>query len=1096
MSAEAVRGAAETVRPAPLSFAQERLWFLEQLQPGTAIYNIPLALELAGEIDAGALTRSINELIARHDALRTVFGVREGLPVQTVLPRVTIALEVTTCTGATGGERLAHAQRLADAEAQRPFDLARGPLLRAALYRMGARSLLLLVIHHIAADAWSLGIVTRELAALYQAAVSGVPARLPLPALHYADYAASQRSEPAAARPGASLAYWMRRLERLPPPLELPFDRPRAALPSPHGAMFAFALPANAAARLKTLAAAERSTAFMVAFATFVALLHRYTGAADVVVGTPVANRGRAELEDVVGLFLNTLVLRVDAGGDPTFRELVRRVREVALDAFTHQDVPFEYLVQALQPERNLGVNPLFQVLFVHQSADGAHGAAAEPAIRVGTGTAKFDLSLYLHDTGSALSGAWEYRTAVFDEETIRRMSGHFAHLLDAATAEPDVPLSRLPLLTVAELDQLRAWNATERPVGPCAHESFERQAAATPAAAAVVFEDRTVTYAALNRQANVLARALRRLGVGPGVPVGICAERAPETIAGVLAILKAGGVHVPLDPAFPAERLAFMATDAAFPVVLTQRHLEHRLPLDRAVAVILLDDLPPCDADGDANLGPIAALDDLVYMLYTSGSTGRPKGTSLRHATLASLIAWQNRVAPAAPGARTLQYMSLSFDVSVIEIFATLAAGGTLVLPRENTRHDMRALAELIRETQVVRAFFPFTALQQLAKYAGSPEEPPLPLEHVISTGEALVVTNDVRRFFARHPACRLHNEYGPTETHWCTWHTLPEGDPGTWPALPPIGRCVDNAQVYVLDAALNRVPVGVAGELYAGGLCVAREYHRRPALTAERFVPDPFGGVPGARLYRTGDLARFRRDGSVEYFGRRDFQVKIRGFRVELGEIEATLAAHPDVAEAVASVWEPAAGDRRLVAYVRLKPGATPAAGELRAFLAERLPSHMVPAQLAFVDAFPLGATGKVDRRRLSPPEAARPDVAQPYVAPRGELEEALAALWAEILRIERPGAEDSFFELGGHSLLAAQIVARVRDAFAVDVPMQTIFERPTISALADEIVARQLSALGEAAAAELLDEIAELSDDEVRQALEADGEREAAR
>ena len=1092
--------------PAPLSFAQERLWFLDQFQPGSAVYNVPLSLDLVGAIEIDALSRAVKELVARHESLRTTFALIDGQPMQIVAPYLDLQLPVIQCIGTSDAERREQARQLAAAEARRPFDLVRGPLIRASLFVIDPqRSLLLISIHHVVADASSAGILTREIAALYQAYYAGRSADLPLPPVQYADYAAWQRAWPQNQLLAKSLSYWKKQLAGSPNVLELPTDRPRSAQPSADGATFEFSLPRKLSERLRALAASEHATLFMVTFAVFITLLHRYSGQTDLVVGTPIANRNRLELEDVVGLFLNTLVLRNRVDDDPSFAQLLRRVRETCIEAYTHYDLPFEYLVQELQPDRNLGTSPLFQVLFVMQGAadpgrtqaSRADAQATSESIPVGTGTAKFDLSLYLTDTGHDVLGAWEYRCELFDASTLGRMTTHFLALLEGALTDPDRRLSELPLLSEAEWHEMLLWNAAAGVAveDACPHELFEAQAAASPDAPALIFDQQELSYSQLNRRANQLARRLRALGVGPEVPVGICVERSLEMVVGLLGILKAGGVHVPLDPAFPAERLAFMISDAGFPVLLTQGHLVSRLPADAAVTIVRLDADAGDDiaAERDDDLGRVVAPANLVYMLYTSGSTGRPKGAGLCQATMTSLIKWQNRITPMAPLARTLQFMSFSFDVSFIEIFSTLTMGGTLVLIREEVRQDVAALASLLQEHRVERAFFPFTALQQLAKHCGGAEAPELYLKDVISTGEPLVITEDVVAFFRGLGGCRLYNAYGPTETHWITCHTLPPVDSSTWPPLPPIGRCVDNAEIFILDNNLRPVPVGVPGDLYAGGLCLARYYHRRPALTAERFIPHPFSERPGERLYRTGDRARFRPDGTIEYLGRLDNQVKIRGFRVEVGEVEVTLGKHPDIEEAVVAARQlQGDDDKRLIAYVKLRPGAQPGVEALRGYLAQHLAGYMVPSIFVFVDEFPLGATGKIDRRRLPDPQTVRPDLQRVYVAPRSPMEEQLARIWADVLHIDKVGVEDSFFDLGGHSLLATQVVSRIRDALDVEVPVRVIFECPTIAALVSAVVERQIGSLDDAEAAALLLEIDRLSDDEVRSELADDAAR----
>lgn len=1072
--------------PAPLSFAQERLWFLDQLDPATPTYNMPLALTLR-HVDPAALSRSLNALIARHAALRTTIGLIDGHPVQRITPTLEVTLPVLACDGNDARARHDSAVIQATEVVRRPFDLARGPLIRVRLYDLReGHAVLLIVLHHIIADAWSLATLARDLGELYRAEMTGMPAAVPALPVQYADFAAWQRATLADGRQSRAMRYWLDQLADLPPVLDLPVDRPRGVSPSAAGDVVPFAVSKDLADRLWRIAADEQATVFMAALTVFVLQLRRYVDQTDIAVGTPIASRDRSEIEHVVGLFLNTLVLRIRLEDGLSFRETLRRVRDVCVAGYAHQDVPFEYLVEALRPDRNLGANPLFQILFVFQGggSGGGSGAGDTPedhGFDIATGTAKFDLSLYLSETSAGLAGVWEYRTALFDRATVERMSGHFTNLLVQVLAAPDRPCRELAMPGPAERAQLVRSSESAVPQDPrCPHQLFEAAACRYPDGIALLLDGEAVCYADLDRRANRLARALRRLGVNADVPVGICVDRSIEMIVGLLAILKAGGVHVPLDPAFPAERLAFMASDIGFEILLTQEPLRGRLPQDSAATVFRLDtDWPALERELDTPLDDTPGPDNLVYILYTSGSTGRPKGTGLRHATLTSLIHWQNRIAPTTPGARTLQFMSFSFDVSFIEILATFAAGGTVVLSREDDRRDMAALSRLLIDNRIERTFLPFTALQQLAHHAVAAGQGGFALRDVVSTGERLVITEDLRRFFAGIDGCRLHNAYGPTETHWVTCETLPD-DPAAWPALPPIGRALDNAVVILLDSMLQPVPLGVAGDLYAGGLAIARGYQKRAALTAERFVPDAWSDVPGARLYRTGDRARMRPDGTIEYLGRNDDQIKIRGFRVELGEIEAALSEHPDVAEAVVQA-RGNGSDLQLVGYIRPSAGASVDASALRAFLARDLPVHMLPAHIVSLEVFPLGATGKVDRRRLPDPGTMRPDLHRVVRAPANEIEALLRGIWVQVLGHSVIGVEDDFFELGGHSLTAMQVITRVREAFDLDVPVRVLFERPTILQMAVAVVEQQLAALTDEEADALLDAFDGLEDDD---------------
>ncbi|HEX6912045.1 MAG TPA: amino acid adenylation domain-containing protein, partial [Longimicrobium sp.] len=992
----------------PLSFAQERLWFLSRLEPESAFYNIPAALRLRGTLDTPALERALGETVRRHEVLRTVFRDGGGGTVQVVVPFAGLALPVEDLSALPADAREAEAERRAALDAARPFDLAAGPVFRARLLRLGEDDhVLLLCMHHVAADEWSLRVFFRELGALYAAFRDGVRLALPEPAVQYADFAAWQRAHLRGPLLDGQLAWWTERLAGAPALLELPTDHPRPAVQSYRGARESVQLPAALLARLEALARAEGATLYMVLLAAFKVLLGRWAGSDDVVVGSPVAGHVRREVEELVGFFVTTLVLRTDLSGDPAFREVLRRVRETTLGAWEHQDVPLERVVEALQPERSLSHAPVFQVLFVQsagweeETLPGVDARLLEPPV----GTSKFDLTLTVGARAGGLHAALEYSTDLFAPGTAARMLGHLERVLEQVAADADLPLSRLELLGADELRLVtQTWNATEAPApAACVHHLVEAQAARTPRATAVVHGGAALTYAALNERANRLAHHLVRLGVGPEVPVGICLERGTEMIVAVLAVLKAGGAYVPLDPGYPAQRLALMAASSAAPVLLTQQALRGVLPAE-GVRVVCVD------ADGallarERADNPAVALApaNLAYVLYTSGSTGTPKGVAMPHEALANLVAWHLAEEGGAAPRTTLQFASLSFDVSFQEIAVTLASGGTLVLVDDALRRDPDQLLGYLARHGVERLFLPFVALQSLAE-AAFPRPPALALREVITAGEQLVSTPPVAALVESSPGCRLVNHYGPTETHVATAHVLP-AESGAWSPLPPIGAPVANTRTYVLDASLRPAPLGVPGELYIGGIQLARGYLRRPALTAERFVPDPVAGG-GTRMYRTGDRARWLADGQLEYLGRADQQVKIRGFRVEPGEVEALLRQHARVADCAVVAREDAPGSRRLAAYV---VGDADAA-ELRAHLRRGVPEYMVPAAFVPLDRLPLTPSGKLDRRALPAPEPG--GAGDGYVAPRNGEEAAVAEIWAELLGVERVGIRDSFF------------------------------------------------------------------------------------
>jgi amino acid adenylation domain-containing protein len=1036
----------------PLSFAQERLWFLDRLEPGRATYNISAALRLAGVLDERALERSLGEIVRRHEALRTVFTEVDGSPVQVVAPFGGFPLPVEDLSGLGEANREAALRQRAREEAARPFDLSAGPLFRAVLLRLGAEDhALLLSMHHIVSDGWSTGVLFRELSALYAAYREGGESPLPELPVQYADYAVWQREQLADDVLDRQLSYWRERLADAPALLELPTDRPRPAVQAYRGATVPVELSAELLERLQALGRSEGATLYMTLLSAFQVLLSKYSGSEDIVVGSPIAGRTRREVEELIGFFTNTLVLRTDLSADPTFRELLGRVREGTLGAYEHQEVPFEKLVAELQPERSLSHAPLFQVMFTLQNAGG--GGAALPGLEVsGAGAelegAKFDLSLTLVATPRGLRGMLNYATDLFERGTAERMIGHLARVLEQVAGDADVRLSRLRLLGDAERSLvLEAWNGTaaEYPVDACLHELVEAQVEHRPHATALVFEGEPLTYAELNARANRLAHHLRSLGVGPDARVGLCVERSLEMMVGLLAVLKAGGAYVPLDPAYPAERLAYMLADSDPAVVLSQRALRDRIGSTGA-PVLELDEAAPAWGHRPVTNPERGTLtpEHLAYVIYTSGSTGRPKGVGVPHRAVVNALSWMQELSGLSADDTVLHKTPYSFDASLRELLPPLLAGCRLVLARPEGHRDPGYLLELMRREGVTTLHAVPSLLQALVDEGGLAACDAL--RTVMCGGEALPAEL-ARRFSDQAPWARLYNVYGPTEaavdvTAWlCT--DRPDGA-----AITPIGSPMPNVRIYLLDPAGEPVPVGVAGELHIGGGQVARGYLGRAALTAERFVPDPFSAEGGARLYRTGDRARWRADGAIEYLGRLDHQVKVRGFRIELGEIEGALRQAPGVAECAVVVREDETGDRRLVAYVT---GDVEAAG-LREHLRESLPEYMVPSAFVFLDALPLTPNGKLDRKALPAPELAPAD--DRYVAPRTPVEEVLAGIWAEVLRLERVGANDNFFELGGHSLLVTRVVSRVRELFGVEVPLRALFEGPTVAELSGRV------------------------------------------
>jgi len=1041
--------------PQPLSSAQERLWFLAQLQGGNAAYHMPLNLRLRGVLHPPALEAAFGQLIARHEALRTRFIAVEGEGRQCVEPAAGFTLPLLDLSEQADApaQLQAHMAKHTDA----PFDLAQGPLLRACLVRLAAdEHVLLLTQHHIISDGWSVGVLTRELGLLYEAALEGREADVaPLP-LRYVDYAAWQRHWLTGSELERQVAYWRQALAGAPVLLDLPTDHKRPPAQNFQGGFVPLVLDRALTAQLKALCKAQGVTLFMALLAGWSLVLARLAGQADVVIGVPSANRTQPELEGLLGFFVNTLGLRMTHKGTPSVREWLHQARQVALEAQAHQVLPFEQVVEALNPPRSLAHSPVFQVLFAWEQDQGPGlaltGLEVTP-VATEHRVAKFDLQLALSERDGQITGGLEYASSLFEPASVVRFGDCLTRVLTQMVEDAQRPVSALDLLGAEQRHQvLYGWNATEAEPGHSCLATFEAVAEQAPDAVALIAGQAQWRYGELDRAANRLAHQLVSLGVGPEQCVGISLERSPAMVIGVLAILKAGGAYVPFDPAYPRDRLAFMFSDAAPKVVLTQASLCDLLPIDNvsaSVEVLCLDRDASAWAHQPASrpevtVGPA----HLGYVLYTSGSTGQPKGVAHTRAALDNLIAWQLSQAPTPPPRRVLQFASLNFDVSFQEIFSTLCQGSTLVLMTEASRKDLAALPSTLVSEGVERAFLPFAVLQQLAAL-GDTFTPAAGCE-IITAGEALQVNEGLRAFVRGLGGRFLHNQYGPTETHVVSQFSLACEAADSWPESPPIGRPIANARLYVLDTLLEPVPIGVAGELYIGGACLARGYLNRPELTAERFLPDPFSHTPGARMYRSGDLARWLAEGNVQYLGRVDHQVKVRGLRVELGEIESLLQRQPGVREAAVLQREDVPGDPRLVAYVVGDvEGHT-----LRAALAQHLPEPMLPSAWMFLAQLPLTGNGKVDRRALPAPERA---AGADYVAPINECEQQMAQIWADVLKRERVGREDHFFELGGHSLLATRMVYAINQRLGGQVALSDLFEAPILKDLAARVAAR---------------------------------------
>ncbi|HEX2093555.1 MAG TPA: amino acid adenylation domain-containing protein [Longimicrobiaceae bacterium] len=1048
----------ERTRPLPLSFAQERLWFLHRLQPESPFYNTPVHLRLEGALDHAALERALGEIVRRHQVLRTTLRDDEGDPVQVVSPFTGFALPVVDLSALDPAEREAAAKSRAGEEAARPFDLSAGPLFRAALLRLGAEeSVLLLGMHHVVSDGWSMGVLFRELSALYRAFRGGGGSPLPELPVQYVDYAVWQREHLRGDALAAGVAYWKARLAGAPTLLELPTDHPRPSAQTYRGARERLELPDDLAGRLEAVARSEGATLYMVLLAAFQVLLGRYGGSTDVVVGSPIAGRTRFEVEGLIGLFVNTLVLRTDLAGDPRFRDLLRQVRETTLGAYEHQEVPFERLVEELQPERSLSHSPLFQVLFTLESADGpAEGLAglqvqdmdAEP------GTTQFDLSLAMSAGPGGLRAVMTYSTDLWELGTIRGMLGHLGRLLEQVASGADARLSELELTRDAERRLvLEEWNATAAgfPADRCIHHLIEEQAELTPDAVAVRFEDTSLTYRELDRSANRLAHHLIRLGVGPEVRVAVCLDRSLEMVVSLLAVLKAGGAYVPLDPGYPPERLALMLADSAAAVLLTQGAPTGALRVPEGTRVVALD-LRREEIAAESSRNPESGVgaDNLAYVIYTSGSTGRPKGVMNAHRGVMNRLCWMQAEFGIGAGEVVLQKTPFSFDVSVWELFWPLQRGACLVMARPGGHRDPAYLQEVIERCGVTTLHFVPSMLQAFVE-AADPARC-ASLRRVACSGEALPAAL-VRRFHERFPPpVSLHNLYGPTEAAVeVTFWTCGRGDPS---GVVPIGRPVRNTRLYVLDAALRPVPPGVQGELCIGGVQVARGYLGRPELTAERFVPDPFSGGTGARMYRTGDRARWK-EGVIEYLGRLDEQVKICGFRIEPAEVEAVLRDHPSVRDCIVVAREDGSGEKRLAAYVV----ADAAPDELRTHARSRLPEYMVPSSFMVLPSLPLLPNGKVDRRALPAPEPGGAELE--FDEPGSYVEARLIQLWEEILGVEGIGPSQSFFDLGGTSLLALRLFARVNRLLECDLPVATLFAGATVRDMAGAILEQKRAA-----------------------------------
>jgi amino acid adenylation domain-containing protein len=993
----------------PLSFAQHRLWFLDQLEPNSPFYNLPETYRISGPLNVSILEDSINEIIRRHESLRTYFWTIDGSPIQKIEPEVRIELPIIDISAIPEQDKESKVLRIAKERALQPISLDALPLFKLELIKISKNEhAVILIFHHIISDNWSSRILMSEMAGIYSAFSKGGLSPLPKLPIQYADFAYWQRNWLQGEVLEKQIDYWKNQLADSPPVLELPIDRPRPAMQTFNGSFKTFKLSKKVSDGIKNLTKHEGATLFMTLLAAFQTLLYRYSGQDDISVGAPIANRNRAEIEGLIGFFVNTLVMRGDLSGNPGFRELIKRVRETALGAYAHQDLPFEKIVDAIQPERNMSHSPLFQVMFVLQNSAGTMQPAGRSELTLSpieahSNTAKFDLTLFMVEEGGNLGGALEYNTDLFDDSTITRMMDHFKRLLESIASAPDCGISNLTMISEKDKNQLLTdWNGVDKKhvLDQNVRRIFERQVKQTPHNIAVEFEGNKLTYRELNQRANQLAHYLQDLGVGADVLAGVSIERSIEMVIALLGILKAGGAYVPIDPSYPQERLAYILEDSQIAVLLTREKLLDVLPEHKARAVCIDADWDTIQKQSSENTIVNIDPDNLAYMIYTSGSTGKPKGTLITQRGLTNYLNWAYSAYPLNEGRGSLVHSTIAFDATVTAVFTPLLTGKTITLIPDNA--DLEALANTLRKTGGFNLIKITPAHLDL-------------LSQQIPANEA------------------------------AKW----QGSGSV-----PIGKAIYNTRVYVLNEYMQPVPAGAAGELYIGGEGVARGYMNRPGLTAERFIPDPFSNKPGARLYKTGDLVRYLKDGIMEFIGRVDNQVKIRGYRIELGEIEIVLIRNEQINDCVVLAREDIPGDRRLVAYYITEGQADPSITELRNFLKEELPDYMIPAAFVMLDEFPLTPNGKVDRKALPQPDFSRPDLESEFVAPRTEDEKRLAEIWMNILNIEKVGIHDNFFELGGHSLIATQFIARIRDAFGVELPLRALFESPTIIGLIHEI------------------------------------------
>jgi amino acid adenylation domain-containing protein len=1051
----------------PASFAQMRLWFFDQLEPQSPTYNIPLAIRMSGKLDIHVFRRSLDEIARRHEVLRTSFKIgRRGQPIQIIEPPKPVELSIIDLEPFPTTIRDSKAIEMAEESARKPFDLNRAPLWRINLFRnSNDEYLFLLVMHHSISDGWSKEIFLQELAKIYEAYSNGRPSPLPEITVQYVDYAAWQRERLKGERLEALFDYWKTQLKGDLPVLELPLDYPRPAAQTFSGENYYFRLPGPILESLKSFSQDEGATIFMSLMAVFDILLWRYTGQTDLLIGTPISNRERRELEGLIGYFVDTLVIRGNVSGNPSAREVVCRIREAALGAFENRELPFEKLVDGLDLERNLSYTPIFQVMFALQNAPAMpveiHGLRME-RLEIETGTSMFDLTLVVTEIEQGLDCYFEYNIDLFNAETVRRMASHFQTLLSSMLSNPDQPISKLKMLSAPEETQiLIEWRGgnEQSPQAKTLVQIFEEQVSQTPENMALIFREQKISYRELNRRANKLAHYLRAKGVSLETPVAVCLPYSSDMMVALIGVLKAGGVYVPLDPDHPAARLGFMIEDSSPRLILTQEPFNEKLASFPVETLSLDDIVPDLTSGGVDNPSVNIVPENLAYIIYTSGSMGKPKGVMIQHGAIGGHCEMIRDCYGLKPGDRVLQFTQPIFDASLEQIFTAFSSGAAVVLREQEIWQPGELKKKITQMGVTVIDLPPAYWLQAVDGWIGEPGEAVNDQLRLVIVGGDILPSESLRiwRKSSLHDT-RLINAYGPTETTITAtlFEVMADIDAQNTLELVPIGRPVAGKKVYVLDTSGSPVPAGIPGELYIGGLGLGRGYLNRPELTAERFIPDPFADTPGARMYKTGDRVRFLADGNLVYLGRLDEQVKVRGYRIELGEIEARLGSYPGVREVFVTTRQGQPGEQQIIAYVVTETGDSIDASNLYTYLSKYLPAYMLPSGFVQVDEIPRTFSNKVDRQALPEPDFSQAKIYKAYVVPESATEKIIASVWSEVLEIAHIGLSDNFFELGGHSLLATRVISRLQDECKVRLPLRALFEAPTVAGLAEQIEA----------------------------------------